>query len=225
MTVPPLPDVPCVRIHCQWSEGGALQAGSRFYLSYSGSAPSGANCATLAADVGTAWSAHLAAIISNNWTLDEVDVIDIASHSGASGQATPSVVGTRSGTGLPNQVANNVEFDISRRYRGGKPRIFLPGACEADLATQATWSSAFIGDSNAACVAFFAALEALSIGSMGTLAHVNLSYYLGFHNVTNTSGRVRSAPLYRATAIHDTVVGYATKATLGSQRRRRTSVS
>lgn len=226
MTVPPLPDVPCVRVRCLWSDGvGAQHGGSRFYLSYTGSAPSAANCATLGGDVATAWGTDLASLIHSDYTLTEVDVLDIATRSGASSVSTVSVPGTRAGTPMSLNTCTNIEFDIARRYRGGKPRIFLPAGVQGDLQTLASWTSSFITACNTGITDFMAALEALSIGSMGTLQHVNLSYYSGFTNHTSTSGRERAVPTYRPTALHDNVEGYSTKAIVGSQRRRRTSLT
>jgi hypothetical protein len=72
---------------------------------------------------------------------------------------------------------------------------------------------------------FFTAVEAISVGAVGALAHINLSYYSGFTNITNSSGRERAVPKYRATALHDLVNGYAVKKEIGSQKRRRTATS
>lgn len=223
MTAVPLPDVPCVRARLIFSNGGGLEAGNRFYLSYAGSAPTGANCTTLASDIETAWAAHIAPLQSADYDLVEVDVLDIATDSGLSGQWLGSSPGTRSGTGLPFQVATGVEFGIARRYRGGKPRIYLLGGVEDDLANGSNYNGTMVSACNAGVAAFFAALEALSIGAMGALQHVNLSYYSGFTNITNSSGRERAVPKYRDTAKSDPVTGYFTKALLSSQRRRRSS--
>lgn len=225
MTVPPLPDTPCVRVAVDYNVGSAGEGGSRFFLSYSGSAPTAANCVTLAGDVATAWAAHLAALIPVNYSLGEVDVIDIATHDGASGQWTGADSGSRSGSYLPASVCTNIEFRIARRYRGGKPRMFHPPGVQADLVDQTHWSASYVGAVNSGIEAFFTAVEDLTVGSMGTLQHVNLSYYKGFTNLTNSSGRERAVPTYRATAISDPVTGYATKAIVGSQRRRRTATS
>lgn len=225
MTVVPLPDVPCVRVRLIYEPPAGNEAGSRFYLSYSGSAPSGADCTTLAGDVESAWVTNLAPLTPDFWSLNEVDVLDIATDAGLSGQATTAHDGTRSGTDVATQVATNVEFDIARRYRGGKPRMFLPPGVTGDTADSAHWTSAFITAVNTGVAAFFAELEALDIGSMGTLQHVNLSYYKGFHNITNSSGRERAAPLYRDTALHDNIEGYSCKTVMGSQRRRRSSTT
>lgn len=225
MTVVPLPDTPCVRVRLVMNEGDVGEGGNRFFLSYSGSAPSGANCATLASDISSAWGTNIAPLVSSNNGLSEVDVLDIATDTGLSGQWTGSVAGSRSGTALPVQTCVNVEFGIARRYRGGKPRWFQYAGVYGDEATGASWSSTFIGEVNSGVEAFFAAIAALSVGSMGTLTHVNLSYYKGFTNITNSSGRERAVPTYRATALHDNITGYACKAIQGSQRRRRTATT
>jgi hypothetical protein len=223
MTLVPLPASPCVRVRLTYGESGALEAGNRFYLSYAGSAPTGANCTTLAGDIEAAWVTNIAPLINEGITLSEVDVLDIATDSGLSGQWVGSEAGSRSGSGLPYQCATNVEFGIARRYRGGKPRIFLPPPVLADSQTPATWTSSFVTAVNTGVAAWFAAIEALSIGAMGTLKHVNLSYYKGFTNITNSSGRERAIPTYRDLALVDPVTGYSAKVEIGSQRRRRTS--
>lgn len=225
MTVVPLPDVPCVRARLIYTQTDAFEGGSRFYLSYAGSAPTGANCTTLADDIEAAWVANLAPLMTENWELTSVDVLDIATDSGLSGQWN----GTEAGSGGTNQIpascAQNVEFNIARRYRGGKPRMFLPPAGQPALLDAGHWDSAQVTAVNTGVAAFFAALEALSIGAMGALQHINLSYYQGFTNITNSSGRERAVPKYRATAQSDRVTGYSAKAEVGSQRRRRVATT
>jgi hypothetical protein len=164
-------------------------------------------------------------VVSNEWVLTEVDVLDIASDTGSSGQWTGDIVGGNGGTMIPNNCAINIEFDIARRYRGGKPRIFLPPASSGELLNQDRWSDTAVGTFHTAISGFFTQVEALTIGSMGTLNHVNLSYYKGFTNVTNSSGRTRAAPKYRTVALSDPVEGYAVKLEVGSQRRRRTATT
>jgi hypothetical protein len=221
MTAVPLPASPCIRVRLEYTNADGSLAGSRFNLSYSGAAPTSGNCVTLAEDIATAWNSDLAEIVSGNWTLTEVDVLDIASDSGLFGTVSVSHEGSYSGAAIPSQVANNVEFDIGRRYRGGKPRMFIPPPSVGAQEDSAHWTSTFITLSNTQVTAFFTAVAALSVGSTGTLGHVNLSYYQGFKNVTNSSGRTRAAPTYRPLALLDPVTGYATKGVLGSQRRRR----
>lgn len=221
MTTPPLPASPCVRVALDYTEADGASAGSRFYLSYSGSAPTAANCATLAGDIATAWATDLSPQVQSEYSLTEVDVLDIATLTGHSGTVATSHAGGDGSSSTPQQVATNIEFLIGRRYRGGKPRMYLPPPGRAAYAGENKWSGSFVTATNTAIAAFFTAIEALSIGAIGTLAHVNLSYYDGFTNVTNSSGRIHAAPKYRTTALVDTVVGYSTKALMSSQRRRR----
>lgn len=226
MTVPPLPESPCMRIRLDYSESDNAKGGSRFYLAYAGAAPTAGNCATIAADIATAWSAHLAALINPDWQLTEIDVLDIASYSGLSGQWTGSEAGTASGgTSVIAQGAMNVEFGIARRYRGGKPRMFLPPATSNFQADDGHWASSFVATASSSVAAFFTAVEAISVGAVGALNHVNLSYYSGFTNNTNSSGRTRAVPKYRAAALVDTVNGYFAKSQIGSQRRRRVATT
>lgn len=225
MTAPPLPASPCLRVRLDYTNSDTFLAGSRFFLSYAGAAPTGGNCATIAADIATAWGSHLADLVNGDWSLTEVDVLDIASDSGASSETTVAVVGTLTGSNLPSQCATNVEYDIARRYRGGKPRMFLPAPTQGQLADVGHYTTGFVGDVNSGVAAFFAEIEALSVGAVGVLAHVNLSYYKGFTNIINSSGRERAVPTYRSAALVDTVNGYSCKALIGSQKRRRNAVT
>lgn len=225
MTTPPLPDTSIVRVRLDYTESDSFKGGSRFFLSYTGSAPTPGNCSTLAGDIESAWVTDLAPLVNTNWALTEVDVLDITTRSGNSGQWTGSTSGTRSGTPVPAQVASGVEYGIARRYRGGKPRMYLPPGVQGDQLDGSHWSSSFVSALSTGVANFMAAIEALSVGSMGTLAHVNLSYYDGFTNHTNPSGRSKAVPTYRPTALHDVVESYAGKAVLSSQKRRRTATT
>lgn len=200
--------------------------GSRFYLSYAGSAPTASNCSTIGTDIANAWNTDIAPVVYQLVTLTEVDVLDIASNSGAFGTVSVSHPGQMSAGTLVANAATNVEFDLARRYRGGKPRMFLPPPDDTALASLDKYTSGFVSSVNAAVSAFFTAVEAISVGAVGALQHVNVSYYQGFTNVTNSSGRTRAAPKYRTpTAKVDQVTGYACKAVVGSQRRRRTATT
>jgi hypothetical protein len=225
MTTPPLPASPCLRVRLILNGENPLDLGNRLFFSYGGTAPTGANCTALAGDIAAAWASDLAPLTPDNYSLGEVDVLDIASDSGLSGQWTGSDPGTRAGSYLPVNCAVNVEFDIARRYRGGKPRMYLSPGVQADLVSQGDWGNGFVTQVNTGVAAFFAAIEATVIGAVGPLKHVNLSYYKGFTNVTNSSGRERAVPTYRASALVDPIVGYSAKQVVGSQRRRRTSTT
>jgi hypothetical protein len=227
MAIPPLPDVPCIRVRCIFNKGAVGEGGVHFYLSYTGSAPTGANCTTLAGDISTAWASHISPLHAAYYALEEVDVLDIATTSGLSGQDLTVHNGSRAGTALPVQCALNVEFGVARRYRGGKPRFYLPPMCEADLIDQGHYDPSILSGISTAVGAFFSQIEALSIGSLGTLAHVNLSYYHGYETSSPPwrGPGFKYPPKYRATALHDVVTSYSAKGVVGSQKRRRTSTT
>lgn len=225
MTTPPLPSAPCVRVRLDFKDLTSNESGCRFYLSYSGSAPTGANCDTLATDISASFGSRLAGEMSQNFALSEVDVLDIASNSGLSGQWNGTINGGQSGQPLPLQVATNIEFGLARRYRGGKPRIYLPPSDVNNAQDTAHWTTDYVAAMNTNIGEFFSDIAALTVGAMGTLAHVNISYYQGFTNHTNTSGRERAVPTYRTTALVEPITGYSTKQLFGSQRRRRTATT
>lgn len=225
MTAPPLPASPCLRVQLDYTQTDGFDAGSRFYLSYAGSAPTAANCATLASDIAAAWATDMAPGIDDAFSLTHIDVLDIATLSGLSGQWNGTEAGTNGGVSMPSQCAMNVEFAIARRYRGGKPRMFWPPGNMADTQDAGHWSADYITSFGTAVTAFFTAVNALSVGAVGTLHHVNLSYYSGFTNITNSSGRERAVPKYRAAALLDSITGYNPKAVIGSQKRRRTATT
>jgi len=226
MTTPPLPETPTMRIRLDYTNSAGQDLGSRFFLKYAGSAPSGDNCTAIAAAIAAAWQTHLDGHVQENYALTEVDVLDIASYDGLSGQWTGSYPGTDDSTALPDTVAVNIEFGIARRYRGGKPRMFLPPPGADSLENDYQWSTTFIENLTTDWDAFITAVEAIDVGAVGALTHVNVSYYSGFTNVENTSGRMRAAPKYRTpSALVDTITGYFPKTLIGSQRKRRKSTT
>jgi hypothetical protein len=103
--------------------------------------------------------------------------------------------------------------------------MFHPQPDASKLLDAGHWTTDFVADFNTGIAAFFTAVEAIDVGAVGALAHVNLSYYKGFTNITNSSGRERAVPTYRSVALLDTIEGYATKSVVGSQRRRRTATT
>jgi hypothetical protein len=220
MTVVPLPDVACMRVRCTGTDDIQNTWGVRFYLKYAGSAPTGSNCSTLASDISSAWASNLSSLLRSGSDLTEVDVLDIATASGFSGQATTTQAGSRTGGPLPASTAMNVEYGIQFRYRGGKPRGYYPFGTDTDLNDQSHWTTTFQALVQTGINDFFSAVTALSVGAVGALGHVDLSYYHGFTNVTNPSGRTRAVPTYRATALHRDVISYIPKLVISSQRRR-----
>jgi hypothetical protein len=220
--VPALPAVPGV-LKCQigYQVGSDVAALSRFFVHFTGTNPTAAQCNAFATSIKNAWSANLAAYMTNNNTLQGVFIEDLSSATGATGVDVTVVTGTNAGIPIPAGAATMVQFLIARRYRGGKPKIFLPLGNAGNLTTQTQWTAAYLALIQPAFVAFMAAVIAAGWTGAGTLSHVNVSYYNGFTVVTNpTTHRARNVPTLRGTPIVDTVTAYSVEAGVASQRRR-----
>lgn len=225
MTVVPLPDTPAVRVRLISIANAVNPIGNRIFFSYTGGPPVTADLNTIAAGISAAYGTHLAPLVPNDINLTQVDVEDIATYGGASGQWTGNIDGSRAGNGGPIQACANVQYLIGRRYRGGKPKGYYPFGSENDFASPFAWLAGFVSTVNAAMAAFAAECEALSTASCALGSHINLSYKHLFDNVINSSGREKAIPRYKSVATHDVITGYRMHPVMGSQRRRRTSTT
>src|SRR5579864_3435693 len=93
--LPPAADV--IRVAMKVSGGGDSDIVSRFYLQYSGTAPTNAQLVTFAASVNSAFTADLRGLMNSGMALVEVLCEDLTSSSGAVGSWVGSTAGTRAG--------------------------------------------------------------------------------------------------------------------------------
>jgi hypothetical protein len=220
--LPPAPNV--IRINLDWTLQTSHGGGSRFYFHYTGGPPTDANLDTLATDVGTAYSANLASLAVAGIVLTNIVCTDLSTPTSAEGSAAVSIAGTLTGDNLPIDTCVNMRSVIARRYRGGRPKIFLPFGSQSSLNTgDDTWTSAFIDDVNAGWAAFKTALFALTGIGCTLDQHYNVSYYSGFASVQNpVTKRWRNIPTPRTgDAQLDTITSTTAQALVSQQRRRR----
>lgn len=220
MTTPPLPPVPVLQCRLDYASS-VEKMGSRFYLQYAGTPPTGAQCVTVANGIEAAWLARMQHDFASDIALKEVDVIDISSYSGASGQWTGSTAGGATPPSAPWQCSINCEFLIARRYRGGKPRMFWPAGLAADQADGSHWTTGYAAQVQADTVLFFSDILAISGAGITITHHINLGRYQGFTNVAVPGKRTKVEPNYLTPPNVDIVQGYSVKTVIGSQRRRR----
>ena len=220
--MPALPDVANVlKIGVHWIVGGDSQAYDRVYLGYNGSAPTDANCATIAQDINTAAVSHLIPLVFSGTDLTSIDVTDLTSPTSGSGEYAASTAGTRSGAVLPENATTLQNSQIQRRYRGGKPRTYWPFGTDSDLSSPQVWSGSAITAFEAGLAAFYTACAAISVGGCSVGAQVNVSYYKGFTAVVNPiTGRTRDVPNVRSAAVIDTISAISVNEHVASQRRR-----
>jgi hypothetical protein len=187
--MPPLPPIASVvRVQLKHTVGDDLDALDRIYMSYTGMAPTTADMVAFVSSVGTAWATHLQAFAGGWVTLTEVLAQDLSSDTAAVAQEAVSLTGTRAGADLPAGVAVLINFGIARRYRGGKPRVYVPYFTDSDVLTPQTWSATSVANLQAAFQAFIAEIVAAVWAGGGPMAQTSVSYYEGSEAITSGSG-------------------------------------
>jgi len=221
--MPPLPAVPnVIKLRHTWAVDSDLTAVSIMHLLYSGTAPTDSSMATMAATIYSRWSVDFVGLAFSTVVFERIDLEDLSTSSGAIGSATGTVAGTRTGFRLPANAATLINFQIARRYRGGKPRQYWPLGAESDLQTQQQWTAGYKAGVDSTFVEYFGHLLGAGAGGTTITNVVSVSYYSGFTPVTNPiTGRTRDVPKVRTGSIPvDIVLGASTNLKVGSQRRR-----
>jgi hypothetical protein len=188
---------------------------------YTGAGGTGAEMLTLATNISGYWGAHCADLAPSESALASVTCTDLTTTSSPTAEFTSPVSGTRSGTQNSAQVAFLVSKKIATRYRGGKPKTFLPYGTASDLLSVGAWESTFVASVTGGWNAFVAAITADA--SYCTFSEeVCVSYY-GPPNVVITNpvtGRARTVSTQRAVPLKYPIVSYEYEAQVATQRRR-----
>jgi hypothetical protein len=158
-------------------------------------------------------------VTATDTSLTSVLVTDLSDPSGANVSTGAAHAGTRVGGFLPASSCALLNFSLARRYRGGKPRAYLPAGCQPDLGNAQTWTTAFTNAVLAAFRAFRTDVYNSTKSWSATAEQVNISYY---HQVL--VGPPPTPPVYveqvRPTPVIDVITGESVSSTVGSQRRR-----
>jgi len=221
--MPALPSVPNVlRATLQWSDAADMNCTTTLFFEYSGGAPSDAAALALANAIEAAMSD-----CASQWLVSVqllgVQVTDLSSATGAQAEFATNIPGTLTGTALSGGTALVANYTISRRYRGGKPRSYLPWGSGAVLQTAQMWSAAFLSSSRSKLDTFFATVIGSSSGGTTITNQCNVSYYEGSTaTVVGPSGsqRGKTTPTRRATPLVNAVTSRSLLGSPGSQRRR-----
>lgn len=221
--MPALPPVnKVVRIDNHFKVDADTNAMWRVFYSYSG-ALSFTDAFTWCSAIFNAWGAggSFKALTSATTTQYRAELTDLTSTTAAQAIINGSVTGTAGGSALPAGTALVISFEIGRRYRGGKPRIYLPGIPLANLNTSQTWAPSTLTNFLNAYNVWAAAVVAGAPVAVGTPVPVNVSYFQGFTNVTFPSGRIRPVPKLRSGGpITDIISAGRVNPNVASQRRR-----
>lgn len=179
------------------------------HIRYGAISPSPADMLTVATAVRTAWTTNIAPRVSTSVLLSTVEVTDLASRTGGQGVDSVGSVGTRAGTPTANSVAICASLKIQRRFRGGHPRMYLPGAVQADITAGRSWDPTYRSGTETALRAFRTALNAITAGS-STWTWVAVGYY----------HKVGGANAYKVPPDVDTIQDVVLHTRIDSMRRR-----
>ena len=129
------------------------------------------------------------------------------------GSYANSTAGSDIGNPLTGQVAMVVSWRIARSYRGGHPRTYLAGFTFNKLASAQTWSTDVLAAMQTATDGFLAAVDGLTLGTLGHVSLGCLSWYVG--------GSSELVPKqYRDTPVFFPIGSAVVKPGVATQRRR-----
>jgi len=202
------------------SYGGDTNCEVRNFFQYVG-ALSQADAQTWVNAIAAAWVARMMAILSSTLTLTSTELTDLTSASSAQAISGTSGVGADGNPSLSASAAMVIRLKIARRYRGGHPRLYLPGLPQGNLQTDQTWTAAGMTQKLNAFNLFISdSLTAVPVAA-APATEVSVSYFSGFTAVTNpVTHRARNVPNVRTPPLIDAVLSHSINPHVGSQRRR-----
>lgn len=219
--MPPLPPVPgVIRSTFKQTFQGDLDILNRCFWSFSGTT-SQVSMGDFATALATHWHANIAPLQSNAMVLESVECVDLTSDSSPLAYAVPGTTGSLTPNPLAAGSAAIIQFEVNRRYRGGKPKIFVAGIMASQTQTVQTLTAAAIAAFEEAWLNIQAEVIETEFGSITTITgQVNVSYYSGFTNGTGPTGRAKVIPTLRETPVVDPIIGVGINPNIASQRRR-----
>jgi hypothetical protein len=219
---PPLPPVPgALEIRLTIAMENEEIAYVKQYYSYTGGPPSVSDCVTLAtAAFGNAVT-YLKSLLSTERSLVSCIVTDLSSLSGARGTYEDTTVGTRAGDPLAPSTSVISSYQISRRYRGGKPRNNWPLGTADDMGGVGEWGAGSVTAFNDGIADYIDANTGLSASSTTLEKQINISYFSGIDwTPYGNPTKYRPVPKPLAVPIVDNVDSIVVRSAVGSVRRR-----
>lgn len=210
-----------IRADLLWTDGADSDVMSRLHFAYTGGPPSPVEATAIAAAIQGAAVTFLIPRCNDNVQLRGVDVIDLSGELAATGTHLATVDGSEAGNVLPAGVAVLLNHHVARRYRGGKPRTYLPCFGANDQDTASSWLAASVDALEAAWSSFIGAVAAITAGTTAVGAHVNVSYYQGYGlGRPRSNGHLYYPPSVRDAPIVEPITSTSVNPKPASQRRR-----
>lgn len=222
--MPALPNVTGVaRFEWKFTYSNDLDVLVRQFYSFTGYPMTDATAIGAATQFAENYTANCLSLAHPDVVLTECTCTDLTSPTAGTGSYSLTGTGTASGTPLAAGTATLINFLISRRYRGGKPRNYWPFGTSSSLQTANSWSTAFLSDLADHYDPFITANLGVTFAGGGITNQVNVSYYEGFAPLQNpVTKRWRNINTPRVTPLVDPVNSYTFNPKPASQRRRNT---
>src|SRR6516162_351881 len=216
--LPPAQNV--IRVVLRYTQSTDLNSINRLFLKYAGGPPQNADLTTWAAFVGTRWANRIGAACHADTSLTLVEATDLTSSTSGQGIDTTVHAGTLAGTPLPAATAMLINYQMQRRYRGGKPRTYLPVGVAAQVLDEQHWVEVFRSNTESNWGAFITDIASAPPNTVTSMHQVNVSYY--YPDPTwISSGKPPPVPsVVRPSSVVDDITGHKADPRFGSQRRR-----
>lgn len=218
--MPPLPAVPQVaRLDLTWSSAPNTNIHTHMFMDFTGSinvtdANTWAN--TLFNTIGNNWKTHMSSFV----ILTSLQLTDLSSSTGVQVVHNGAINGLLVSTPVANSVCVVTEWEIARRYRGGKARTYWPGATLSATFDTESWDPAFIANWKTDFQAMLTALDVAGPGAITLGFPTAVSYYSGFTTVLRPPLRPRIVNTLRVNPLVDPITGVEVRSKFGTQRRR-----
>lgn len=220
--MPALPAAPLtIRVQVKHTLSSDVDVIGRQYFAYTGTPPTAAQLVTMATTLFTNWGTVFAGYLPTTAAITEVIIEDLNTLSGATGLFAGSTAGTLTGVELPAGAAFLMNYQIARRYRGGKPRNYFPFGSSAEVNDSQTWKSTFVANVVSQFGTWISDVKAAAWAGSTITNQVNVSYYSGFASVQNpVTKRWKNIATPRVAPVIDVITGYTGNPKFASQRRR-----
>ena len=138
----PLP-TPSGAVKCRlgWTFPGGAFFGGSFIMGYTGTGLTSAQLAAVAGDVAAQYATDMVSLFAAGYVLTSVTCSDLQNPATVEGSVAVSTPGTRAGTTMTDGICVALAFLPNRKYRGARPKIYLPAGVQADLLTGQHWQS------------------------------------------------------------------------------------
>jgi hypothetical protein len=223
--MPPLPVQPNIfKCKIGWTLGTDTDATNILHFHWTGTTPTAAIALAMATGIHATTVTNLIPLLNANNALGYVELTDLTTNTGIQERFTSSTAGTRGGPPLAAGTAVLMPLGISRRYRGGKPRVYWPFGGANDLTDATDWSGTFTTAVQSGVQNWRNAVLTVTSGGCSIDKWVNISQYHGFTAVQNpVTGRWKNVPTPRSVAIApDDILTFHVGPKPASQRRRNT---